>query len=644
MSTKTSRQPGGAGKASEQEIAEEIGSAVARLESIGCDVEFESEWRSCIEAFEDDQEIWQVKPRRLIRQKNFPEAVTLIDKRDFGNALDRSGQLLKADLLYSARAYDQAISIFDRMVARFPHDRDLRVTYAKRLMADGKLVRARRLLEPVEDEFPAGTQARSLSEKSKALIGLLTAKEGQPISEDQDARLLAMKHTILRFRNRPIRKSSAPGLGKLSLITGSLGPGGAERQLTRLAIELEKARRAGRTVGGIEIPRPVEIIVRSHGPEKENCFFLDDVLANDVALCELNSFDPVSVKALGIDDPELLTLLAYVPPVVNFGVKRLTRHLQEGQTDVASAWQDGACLFTALAALLAGVPEIQLVMRGLPPSMRRHLFRPEYEVLYRAMKDIPGVRFLSNSHAAANAYCDWLGLPRSSFSVVYNGVQPMQTHSSEASERMWDDFVAATPDATHTIGGVFRFDTDKQPNLWIRFAARYLKSHPDARFVVVGGGRLLDKAITLASNLGIAERVLFTGRSTIVGYWMSRMDVMVLLSRFEGLPNVLIEAQYLGVRVVTTPAGGAAECIMDGKTGRVLKRYEKPDLADIVQCTRDMLEKPGGQELLALEGEGRRFLDERFSVPKMLEDFVRCASDNLAPAREPVTGRVQAAA
>ena len=47
--------------------------------------------------------------------------------------------------------------------------------------------------------------------------------------------------------------------------------------------------------------------------------------------------------------PELLQLLDYLPPSVNFGVRRLTPHFIESGTDVASIWQDGACLFAGLA-------------------------------------------------------------------------------------------------------------------------------------------------------------------------------------------------------------------------------------------------------------------------------------------------------
>lgn len=615
-----------------------VDAAVDLLSAIDSDQEFERKWVIFSEIFPGSELLWVARVNRHIKNKAFALAVEMIDGRNFGDDLDELALLTKADLLYSARETGRACELFDRLIESYPDRRDVRTGYAKRLFADGFLAKAYELLAPIRDQLSDGSKGQSLWHNVRALRDLLSKLEGAPIAPDEDARLLAMKHSILHFRNRAVRRPSGSGLGRLSLITGSLGPGGAERQLTRLAIQLERARKAGKPVGGVELSRPVEVVVRSHGPEKQNDFFLRDVEEEAVELHQLDLVKPVSPKAMGISDPDLLALLDYLPPSVNYGVKRLTPHLIESRCDTASAWQDGACLFAGLAALLAGVPHIQLCFRGLPPSLRRHLFRPEYEPLYRALAEVPGVTFLSNSRAAARAYSEWLDIPLDRFAIVYNGVPKLPAEATAEDEAKWQAFVEATPGATHTIGGVFRFDTDKQPNVWIRFAARYLKQHPDTRMLLVGGGRLLEGAQELAQELGIADRILFTDRSHKVPYWMSKMDVLLLLSRYEGLPNVLIEAQYMGVRVVTTPAGGAPECLIEGTTGHVLECCEKPCLDNIVRCAKDLADKSSDTELFAEDGPGRHFLDENFSVPRMLANFVQSATRPL------VEGELQAAA
>jgi glycosyltransferase involved in cell wall biosynthesis len=601
-------------------LLEDPGSAVAHLESLRDDEVFEVHWNAAMAAHGGEFVVWRAKAIRLARTKSHADAAAFVEAHDFGDPDDVKGQLAKADMFCAVGDKERGLAIFDSLVGLHPSATDVRIAYAKRLLAEGRLIRAHRMLEPIENKLAGKPRALELSKKTKTLFMLLQAKEGRVISDDEDARILAMKHAILRFRNRKLREKSGPGLGRLDLITGGLGPGGAERQLSRVAIELERARQAEGKVGEIELPDAPVVVVRSHGPEKQNDFFLGDVRRAGVELVELNSVKPLAPKAVGVTDPELLVLLDFLPPPVNYGVKRLTRHFIDRGTDTASAWQDGGCLFAGLAALIAGVPSIHFVMRGLPPSIRRHLYRPEYEPLYRAMAQIPGVSFFSNSHAAAKAYCEWLDLTPDRFSVVYNGVNAMPPEGEPDCEQMWSDFVLATQDATRTIGGVFRFDTDKQPNVWIRFAARFLQRHPDTRFVLVGGGRLQDGAMKMARKLGIDRRILFTGNSSTVGFWLDKMALKVLLSRFEGLPNVLIEAQYSGVPVVTTPAGGAAECLIEGVTGRVVSSCDKPDLAEVVAAAEQML---GSErtELFAAGGAGRQYLDERFSIPGMLQSF-----------------------
>ena len=69
---------------------------------------------------------------------------------------------------------------------------------------------------------------------------------------------------------------------------------------------------------------------------------------------------------------------------------------------------------------------------------------------------------------------------------------------------------------------------------------------------------------------GLRRRVHLVGPVKDVGSWLSVMDVFLLTSETEGLPNVVIEAQGFGVPVVSTDAGGVREIIDDGQTGLIM--------------------------------------------------------------------------
>src|SRR5690606_26015771 len=231
---------------------------------------------------------------------------------------------------------------------------------------------------------------------------------------------------------------------------GSLGPGGAERQLTRLASELTRMANTPEqwSLPVLVRPKKVEVLVKQHtepaGSSKKQGldFFLPVLTKAQIPVTEINHLPAVSVAHQSVPDDTLNRLLEQLPPPVHYGVTRLAPVLRANAFDVVSLWQDGTCLFGALAALLAGAPTIHLVFRGLPPNIRKDRFRAEYPELYQALAQVPGVVFVSNSRKAAEAYSDWLDIPIMRFHILYNGVPDLATDASVADKEKWKAFHA----------------------------------------------------------------------------------------------------------------------------------------------------------------------------------------------------------
>ncbi len=116
------------------------------------------------------------------------------------------------------------------------------------------------------------------------------------------------------------------------------------------------------------------------------------------------------------------------------------------------------------------------------------------------------------------------------------------------------------------VGTVARLDAAKGMQWWIRAAAVAAAQHPRARFVVIGEGPELHALRSLASELGLGERVIWVGRRTGVEY-LPLFDVFMLTSLYEGLSIALLEAMAAGLPVVATRVGGNPELIADGETG-----------------------------------------------------------------------------
>ncbi len=106
----------------------------------------------------------------------------------------------------------------------------------------------------------------------------------------------------------------------------------------------------------------------------------------------------------------------------------------------------------------------------------------------------------------------------------------------------------------------------------------------DHRLVVLGEGELRDELLELAERLGIRERVDLPGYAANPYPSFASADVVVLSSRFEGLPTVLIEALPFTCGIVSTDCpSGPREILDQGRWGRLVPCGEPAALADAIE-------------------------------------------------------------
>ncbi len=122
-------------------------------------------------------------------------------------------------------------------------------------------------------------------------------------------------------------------------------------------------------------------------------------------------------------------------------------------------------------------------------------------------------------------------------------------------------------------------------------AVRQLREDgPDVRLRVVGGGRLRASLEDQVAEAGLADRVLFVGNvagAAAVRAEMARANLMVVASRTEGLPRVLLEAMALGLPCVGTSVGGIPELLPADA------RVPPDDAGALADRIRQVLRDPG---------------------------------------------------
>jgi glycosyltransferase involved in cell wall biosynthesis len=222
--------------------------------------------------------------------------------------------------------------------------------------------------------------------------------------------------------------------------------------------------------------------------------------------------------------------------------------------------------------------------------------------MYQKLLSRDNVFLCHNSGNGLEKYTEWLGGYDDKMLLLRNGFDFEKSSSSRRIKKK-----------TRLVGAVFRFVEVKRPLLWLEVASMVNNMMDEQiNFQMIGDGPLLESAIGFAKDLGISDLVEFSGYRDDVKDLVPNFDTFLLTSSIEGLPNVLIEAQSMGVPVVSTNAGGANETFLDSVTGLLVQSSEPEIIAEAV-C-RILLDREFKN---SAETIGRDFVFERFGIDSM---------------------------
>jgi len=183
------------------------------------------------------------------------------------------------------------------------------------------------------------------------------------------------------------------------------------------------------------------------------------------------------------------------------------------------------------------------------------------------------------------------------------------------------------------IGWLGRMTEVKRVDDLLRAFARMSERVGDAQLALAGDGPLRGEMEQLARQLGVEDRCHFIGFRDDVGPLYAAFDTVALTSANEGTPVTLIEALAAGLPAVATDVGGVSDVVPDGEAGFLVP---PGDVAAVADCLERLA---GDAKLRARLGEtGSRFVRERYSVPRLVEDMDALYRSLLAEA-EPIAPR-----
>lgn len=281
----------------------------------------------------------------------------------------------------------------------------------------------------------------------------------------------------------------------------------------------------------------------------------------------------------------------------------LVRHLRRQKIAVAHSFDFYSNVMLLPVARLAGTPVVIGSMRQLGDRLR-----PSQTKLLATVLRYFSDRVVCNSHAAAQRLLE-LGVPAHKPVVIPNALPP-------------ECFAVTAPalpriPKTLRVGLVARMNEKvKNHPALLRAAAVLLKEFPDTEFILAGDGPLRPELERLAADLGISSNVLFLGERRDIPAVLASLDISVLTSTSESLPNAILEAMAAGLPVVSTRVGGAAELVRDGETGFLTDSGNDPQF---VEALRMLLRS---QELRQQFGaRGREVARAQFGVAAIQKQY-----------------------
>jgi len=272
---------------------------------------------------------------------------------------------------------------------------------------------------------------------------------------------------------------------------------------------------------------------------------------------------------------------------VLWSIPRLAGYLRERRPHALLATIAHANLAAIAAKRLAGGSTLVAIREASTPDAERRSRRS----LKIAAVDLLRSRYyakadaiIANSHGVAESLRRHNRLPSEKIRVIYNPVvsPKLLQLAQQPLAHPWFS------DTTHPVVlGVGRLTREKDFPTLLRAFAIARRDQP-MRLVIVGDGEERPRLCALAQQLGVDQEVLLVGFDPNPYRYMRRASMFVLSSRWEGLPNALIEAMACGTPVISTDCpSGPREILEDGKWGKLVPVGDPNKLAEAIIDTLD---------------------------------------------------------
>ena len=281
-----------------------------------------------------------------------------------------------------------------------------------------------------------------------------------------------------------------------------------------------------------------------------------------------------------------------------YKLANIVSFLRQGRFDILHSYLFHANIIGRICGKLAG---ILIIVSSIRVCEREKLYHLWMDRITNWMVDIE----ICVSKEVKNFTIEKANIPEHKLEVVENGIpdsflNAVTSHRNKKAHSL-------------VIGTVARLSEQKGIKYLLHAAKRVINKFPDITFIIAGNGSQREKLGDLSIELGISDKVKFPGFRNDIPELLFVIDIFVLPSLWEGMPNVLLEAMAAGKPVIATDTGGSKDIIDSSINGILVEPGNSEALAEAIL---KLLEDPAQRQRL---GESaKQTVKERFPIDKMI--------------------------
>ena len=291
--------------------------------------------------------------------------------------------------------------------------------------------------------------------------------------------------------------------------------------------------------------------------------------------------------------------------------KRFHKICKKFNPDIIHCWDSMTAIYAIPACKLLKIKLLNGLVVDTP--FKKNIFNKRW---LRAKLTFPFSDIIvGNSQAGLDAY----KAPTNKRFCIHNGMDLNRFINLKDPIKLRKEIFGDFTDEIFVVGMVAAFEERKDYKTLIEAANALIEDNCRFRFVLVGGGTLLNEIKSMVPS-SLLNKIIFLGKRSDVESIINIFDIGVLLTNArvhgEGISNSIIEYMALGKPVIATTGGGTNEVVFENKNGYLIDPENSSQLIEKIQTLYK------DNNLLRLGENGIQLVQKKFDLKLMTEKYM----------------------